>query len=373
MRKDIAVRIRMSADPAVIVASQSKSRLLSGAKSSKSCAGYRPSSVQCSLSIFERPFFADRVYVRRCAMLFSSGIPAFMIQLDVGQFFMSEWIRFINRPVSRQTTSFSLPSNIPESSSHIYKMAKTLVLITGGNNGLGYFACQQMAATGKYHILMGSRDMGKAQKAIEALRDDNSVKVDPNDIEPVQIEVTSDDSINAAASTVEKKYGHLDILMVNAGVAGPQQPGLDGPSLRGLYQHQYNTNLFGAAVTVEAFLPLLRKSKAPDGKRIAFTSSGLSSLQHAREFDGLYSAKHFPIYRSTKTAMNMIMLSYAKLLEQEGFVVSASDPGYCSTDFNRHSGDKDPREGAKVLIRAATESKEKVHGWLVTEDEILPW
>lgn len=122
-------------------------------------------------------------------------------------------------------------------------MAKTLVLITGGNNGLGYFACQQMAATGKYHILMGSRDMERAKKAIETLAADSSVEVDAEDIEPVQIDVTSDESTYAAAKTVQEKFGHLDILMLNAGIAGKQEAEPNGPTLRELYQQQYNTNV----------------------------------------------------------------------------------------------------------------------------------
>lgn len=44
-----------------------------------------------------------------------------------------------------------------------------------------------------------------------------------------------------------------------------------------------------------------------------------------RDREDNYSAEMYPIYRSTKTAMSMIMLHYAKLLEKEGFVVGASE------------------------------------------------
>ncbi|KAK5116586.1 hypothetical protein LTR85_009211 [Meristemomyces frigidus] len=252
--------------------------------------------------------------------------------------------------------------------------SKTLVLITGANQGLGYYACQQMATTGKYHILIGSRDVSKAEKAIETLANDASVKVDASNLEPIQIDVTSDDSIKAAAETVEKNHGRLDILMNNAGIAGGQAVATDGsgPSLREIYRQHYDTNLFGAVQVTETFLPLMRKSTLPGGKRIAFTSSGLSSLQWASE-DTQYSAANWPIYRSTKTALNMVMLYYVKSLEKEDFVVTASDPGYCATNLNGNSGLKDPRDGAKVLVRAAVEAKEKVHGHVVDEDGPEPW
>lgn len=256
----------------------------------------------------------------------------------------------------------------------IINMAKSLVFITGGNNGLGYYATQQLAASGKYTVLMGSRDLSKAEKSIAALAEDQSMKVSASDIHPVQIDVTSDESISAAAKHVQEKYGYVDILMLNAGIAQEQEETKGSPSLRQIYQNHFDANLFGAAVTLEAFLPLLRKSQVPGGKRIAFTSSGLASLKLANEsYD--YNASMYPIYRSTKTAMSMIMLSYAKKLEGEGFVVTASDPGYCATDLNDHKGFKDPREGAKALVKAATGDGKKVHGGTVNEenDEHLAW
>jgi len=251
---------------------------------------------------------------------------------------------------------------------------KLLVLITGANQGLGYYAAQQLAASGKYLVLVGSRDISKAEKAIQSLANDSSMKVDAGDFEAVQIDVCSDESIRAAAQTVEQRHGKLDILMGNAAIAGAQSAADgSGPTLRELYHQHYDTNVFGATQTTEAFIPLLRKSTAPGGKRIAFTSSGLSSLQWAHDDDGNLSGAHYPIYRSTKTALSMIMLYYAKTLEKEGFVVSASDPGYCSTNLNDYHGMKDPRDGAKVLVKAAVDSKEKVHGRVINEDGPEPW
>ena len=247
--------------------------------------------------------------------------------------------------------------------------ARTLVLVTGGNQGLGFYAIQQLSATGTYHILMGSRDLSKAEKAIKTLSDDESIKANPQNVEPIEINVSSDESIQQAAAKVDRKYGRLDILMVNAGISrGSGTP-------REQYSQVFDTNVFGAAATVDAFLPLLRKSTARDGKRIAFTSSGLSSLELAFGMESQWNVMkfHFPVYRSSKTALNMVMVHYARQLEAEGFVVSASDPGYCRTNLNGNRGLKDPRDGAKVLIRAATDTKEKIHGHVIDEDSQEPW
>lgn len=244
---------------------------------------------------------------------------------------------------------------------------KLLVLITGANQGLGYHAAQQLATTGEHHVFLGSRDMTKAEEAIRTLTKDGGVY--PANIEPIQIDVNSDASISAAAQSIEHNHGRLDILMLNAGIIGA------AGSTRHQYAQVYNTNVFGAAVTVDAFLPLLRKSTAPGGKRIAFTSSAFGSIRLAMERED-FNPKASPqvsIYRSSKTAINMIMCVYAKMLDSEGFVVSASDPGFCATNMNAYSGVKDASDGAKVLIHAATGEKKDVHGHVINENGVVPW
>ncbi|KAF2165711.1 hypothetical protein M409DRAFT_55593 [Zasmidium cellare ATCC 36951] len=258
---------------------------------------------------------------------------------------------------------------------------KLLLLITGGNQGLGYYAAKQLSASGRYHIFLGSRNFQKAEQAIASMKTDDSSPSNTANIEPIQIDVNDDASIQAAADYVLQKHGYLDVLMLNAGISraagvesdlGPNEDG-SGPSLREQYRQQYDTNVFGAAVCVDSFLPLLRKSTAPGGKRIAFTGSSTACLELARTDPTHLNGKHYRLYRSTKTALNMVMVSYARELEDEGFVVSASNPGHCGTNLNLYKGLKDPREGAKVLVECVEGRKEDVHGFLVDESGKLDW
>lgn len=244
---------------------------------------------------------------------------------------------------------------------------KLLVLITGANQGLGYHAARQLASTGQHHVLIGSRSSSKADEAVRSLLEDGTIYA--SDISPLQIDMNSDATITAAAQLVQEKYGRLDILMLNAGILNGEG------SMREQYAQVYDTNVFGAAVTVDAFLPLLRRSTLTGGKRIAFTSSGLGSFHLAMETSDL-SPKNFAdvtIYRTSKTAVNMVMGCYARMLEDEGFVVSASDPGYCATSINGHSGVRSAGDGAKVLVRTVTGSKEEVHAKVIEENGIVEW
>ena len=89
---------------------------------------------------------------------------------------------------------------------------KPIVLITGANQGLGYYSAQQFANTGKYHVIIGSRDLSKGQKAIQNIAADTNLPVNKADLDAVQIDVTDDASIEKAAKTIEEKYGRLDVV-----------------------------------------------------------------------------------------------------------------------------------------------------------------
>ena len=214
---------------------------------------------------------------------------------------------------------------------------------------------------------MGCRNLTKADKAIDDLIADSSHKVSKADVTPLQIDVTNDQSIESAAKQVAKEYGKLDMLLNNAGIA-TSQAATDTQTLRQVYHEQFDTNVYGAAAVTEAFLPLLRKGSS---KRIAFTSTGLSSL--AKASDGSQPVDKFPIYRATKTALNMVLLYYARTLEGEGFVVSGPAPGFCATNLNGNAGKKDPRDGAKMLVRGLLGQKEDVHAVVFTESGPEPW
>lgn len=89
---------------------------------------------------------------------------------------------------------------------------KPVVLITGANQGIGYHIAQQLASTGNFMVLLGSRNAEKGQKAVEAIVADTDLPVNKSNIEPLQIDIHYDGSIKAAAAVVEAKYGRSDIV-----------------------------------------------------------------------------------------------------------------------------------------------------------------
>ena len=125
--------------------------------------------------------------------------------------------------------------------------SKTIVLISGGNAGIGFEIVKKLSTEHpSYQILMGSRDIHKAEDAVSSLGA-------PININPIQLDVTDDQSIDRCSKTIEQHFGRLDILINNAGTAGRDLPNRD--NWRDAFNHCYNTNVTGAAILTETLLP----------------------------------------------------------------------------------------------------------------------
>ena len=158
----------------------------------------------------------------------------------------------------------------------------------------------------------------------------------------VQLDVTDDASVAAAVETV----GALDVLVNNAGISG----GRIGPSeataddMRTVYE----TNVFGPVRVLHAFIPLLEKSEAPV---VVNVSSGVGSLGLAADPDGPWSEANYPVYASSKAALNMLTIRYAAAFPR--MRINSVDPGFTATDFNHHRGTQTIEQGAEAIVRYA--------------------
>src|ERR1700693_311475 len=145
-------------------------------------------------------------------------------------------------------------------------MAETIALVTGANKGIGREISRQLAARGIL-VLMGARDRERGEKAVADLR---AVSLD---VEFIQLDVTSQPSVDRAAADVQRRHGRLDILVNNAGIAVDWLPGSE-LTVEAL-EKTFDTNVFGVFRVTKAMLALLKKSKHG---RIVNLSSGLGSL-----------------------------------------------------------------------------------------------
>ncbi|KAE9376228.1 NAD(P)-binding protein [Stipitochalara longipes BDJ] len=144
-----------------------------------------------------------------------------------------------------------------------------VILVTGGNSGLGEESILQLSKHKPSQIFLAARSAEKGQAAINKI----SEAVPGANITFLQLDLTSFASITEAVKVVNSSVKRLDILMNNAGIMmTPPSTTKDG------YEIQFGTNHMGHALLTKLLLPkLLSTSKEPDADVRIIT---LSSIGH---------------------------------------------------------------------------------------------
>lgn len=229
----------------------------------------------------------------------------------------------------------------------------TTTLITGANKGIGYETARQLVAAG-HTVWIGSRDLARGQAAAERLG-----------ARAVQLDVTDDASVAAAAATIER----LDVLVNNAAIEerGDGNAVIDPVDVTAdLVRKTFDTNVFGTVRVLHAILPLLQRSAAPV---VVNVSSGLGSLTVVSTMPAdIYPGVAYP---ASKAAVNMITVQYAKAFP--AMRINAADPGFTKTDLNGNTGTQTVEEGAEVVVRLAQVGADGPTGGLFNTAGSVPW
>jgi NAD(P)-dependent dehydrogenase (short-subunit alcohol dehydrogenase family) len=239
-------------------------------------------------------------------------------------------------------------------------------LVTGANRGIGFEIARQLAENG-VHVLLAGRGREAVTEAAATLREAGL------DVSSLVLDVTSTDSINAAAKEVERAHGRLDILVNNAGIRIEQYGRQPSEQPLRQWRETFDTNLFGVVEVTIAFLPLIRRSPAG---RIVNVSSLLASLgTHSDPNSYTYSSafKSLPAYSASKSGVNSWTVHLAYELRETPIKVNAVHPGYTKTDMNDGAGELDIPTGARTSVGMALLGGDGPSGSYVHMGEVLPW
>lgn len=230
----------------------------------------------------------------------------------------------------------------------------TTTLITGANKGLGFETARRLIEAG-HTVYVGARNAQQGQEAAAELG-----------ARFVQLDVTDEDSVKAAAEFIREDAGHLDVLVNNAGIIGAHKP--VGEVTGSDMQTTYDTNVFGVVRVTHAFLPLLEAGDAPV---VVNVSSGLASLAATSDPGRIEFQVLLLDYNSSKTALVMVTSQYAKAYPAIRF--NAVDPGYTATDLNGHTGTNSVEEGADIIVRMASIGTDGPTGGFFDADGPAVW
>ena len=245
-----------------------------------------------------------------------------------------------------------------------------VALVTGASRGIGRGIAGELAARG-FTVLVGARDRRRGQAAAAEMA---------GDARAIALDVTSADSIAAAAAWIERELGRLDVLVNNAAIAigaasgatAAEEVSAGAPSTASLadIRRVFETNVFGVVAVTQAMLPLLRR--APAG-RIVNLSSTLGSLtvtgDPAFRLPGIGGIAYGP----SKTALNAITVAFAQELAGTAIKVNAVCPGHVATDLNRHTGTRTVAEAVREPVRLALLGPDGPTGTFSSDAGRLPW
>ncbi|KAH8878737.1 NAD(P)-binding protein [Thozetella sp. PMI_491] len=268
---------------------------------------------------------------------------------------------------------------------------RKVVLITGGNTGIGLEVVRALAASASpYDIVIGCRTVSKGEDAIATVKQELPSTV--SSFSTVQADLNSDTSLEAAVESLAARFGRLDVLINNGGAQFDKALSDGTMSIRAAFNASWDTNVTGTHVLTTLAIPLLLKSADP---RLLFLTSGMASLVETERLDNpLYQRingspdKGWPktsngvgmAYRSAKTGLNMMMREWSRLLLNDGVKVWSISPGFLATGLTgtgaesmKKMGAKDPSEGGRFIRDVVEGKRDQDSGKAIRVDMIQPW
>ena len=197
-----------------------------------------------------------------------------------------------------------------------------IALVTGASSGIGEATAERLAMAG-YKVYGTSRRGAPAGQRSFAM---------------LPLDVTSDESVEAAVTEVLRLEGRVDLLVNNAGFsvapAGAEESSIEqGWSI-------FNTNFFGIVRMTRAVVPHMRRE---GGGRIIKIGSVL----------GFLPMPYMALYAATKHAIEGYSESLDHELRTRGIRVSVIEPAYTKTQFDANFVQPDAKLDEYREVRAA--------------------
>ncbi len=212
---------------------------------------------------------------------------------------------------------------------------KSVILVTGAGTGIGKLSALALAEAG--HIVYASmrgvegRNCARAEE-LRAISAQKGIA-----LMPLELDVLSQDSADAAAATIVREQGRIDVVMQNAGhlVVGPSEAFTPEEMMK-----VFDTNLFGAQRVNRAVLPYMRKQESG----LVLWISSTTTKGGFPPFMGPYGA--------AKAAMDSLAVTLAYELARFGVETSIVVPGAFTSGTDHFPSAGKPADSARAAAYA---------------------
>ena len=222
-----------------------------------------------------------------------------------------------------------------------------IALVTGAYKGLGLEWCKRLGKKG-YAVILTARRLDKAAAAAKELGNEGFTVV------PKAVDVASEEEIVNLAAEVQREFGHLDLLVNNAGINSKDHP--DESIVRKstflaeldrdeVLKH-ISINSVSPILMVKYFRELLKQAEKPI---VVSVSSWLGSIAAKDSMRGHYS------YCTSKAALNMMNRAMSIELKEEGIISIVVNPGWVRTDMGGETADLTAEQSVNGLVENVIE------------------
>jgi NAD(P)-dependent dehydrogenase (short-subunit alcohol dehydrogenase family) len=228
-----------------------------------------------------------------------------------------------------------------------------IAIVTGGNRGIGYEICKELARVG-CKVVLTCRNEVEGRRALSKLDSGDKIVFH-------KLDVTDTKEIELLRNWIVATYGRLDILINNAGVyldEGVSVFDVDEKIMRDTIE----VNFYGAFHMCRAFVPLMRKNGYG---MIVNVSSGYGAMS---EMGGKVAA-----YRISKAALNALTLIMGQELRDSNIKVNAVCPSWVSTQMGGNMAPVTPEDAAKDIVHFAILGESGQTGGFFRYKKPIPW
>jgi NAD(P)-dependent dehydrogenase (short-subunit alcohol dehydrogenase family) len=232
-------------------------------------------------------------------------------------------------------------------------MAERIALVTGASRGIGRGTALALAERG-FTVIGTARTLAAAEPTAAQARERGLELI------PEQVDVGSDEQVDALFERVFARFDRLDVLVNNAGII----PKGDSEVLRtpaAVIAEAINVNTLGAYRMSQRALP---KMNAAGYGRIVNISSGMGALED--QYGG------HPAYRISKTALHTVTVQFHHAAAA-GVKVNVVCPGWVRTDMGGPGATRSVEEAMPGIIWAATLPEGGPSGGFFRDSQPIPW